>query len=78
MATIVKDEWLEQREKALYAILKKQNLKWKRGYTNEYLAEHPHASKQDVLRYLKSKLNCCGYWYGTYHAGKPHPKEGGL
>jgi hypothetical protein len=63
-----RDEWQVRRIKAVKKHIKRQNLKYK----NVYLAEVANESEQTQLRFLKSKLNCCGLWYGTYHEGKAH------
>lgn len=67
-----RDEWQKRRVQAVKRHIKKQNLKYK----NVYLAEVANESEQNQLRYLKSKLNCCGLWYGTYHEGKSHTFAG--
>ena len=63
-----KDSWEARRMKAIKKHIKKQNLKYKASY----LAQVSNETEQNQLRFLKSKLNCCGLWYGTYHEGKAH------
>ena len=73
--TLSKDEWTAQREKALIKVLKRKNLEHRKVHLANYLATNPHASVTNPLQYLESKLNCCGFWWGTYHEGKPHTEN---